>query len=121
MTGSGNNTYLLVGRNGSATLIDAGVGEPRHLAELTARARRRRGSTPSSSRTATAITPRARRRSRPRIPHASFSKLPWPDEDAQYEVPWRPLDDGDVVPAGDDRAAGAAHAGTLAGSPGVLA
>jgi hypothetical protein len=29
MTGSGNNTYLLVGRSGSAALIDAGTGDPR--------------------------------------------------------------------------------------------
>ena len=34
MTGSGNNTYLLVGDHGSASLIDAGVGEPEHLADL---------------------------------------------------------------------------------------
>src|SRR6266852_4603425 len=34
MTGSGNNTYLLVGDRGPATLIDAGVGEPQHLADL---------------------------------------------------------------------------------------
>jgi len=35
MTGAGNNTYLIIGsETGSATLIDAGVGEPRHLADL---------------------------------------------------------------------------------------
>ena len=34
MTGSGNNTYLITGGGRSAALIDAGVGEPRHLAEL---------------------------------------------------------------------------------------
>jgi glyoxylase-like metal-dependent hydrolase (beta-lactamase superfamily II) len=36
MTGSGNNTYLLAGENGSAALIDAGIGEPRHLDDLAA-------------------------------------------------------------------------------------
>ena len=36
MTGPGNNTYLLVGWPASAALIDAGVGEPRHLADLDA-------------------------------------------------------------------------------------
>ncbi len=36
MTGPGNNTYLFAGTHGSATLIDAGVGEPQHLAELAA-------------------------------------------------------------------------------------
>ena len=34
MTGTGNNTYLLAGTGGSAALIDAGVGEPAHLADL---------------------------------------------------------------------------------------
>src|SRR5260221_8644480 len=35
MTGAGNNTYLIIGvETGSAALIDAGVGEPRHLADL---------------------------------------------------------------------------------------
>ena len=34
MTGSGNNTYLIAGRHGSATLVDAGVGEATHLADL---------------------------------------------------------------------------------------
>ena len=34
MTGSGNNTYLIPGRHGSSTMIDAGVGETKHLAEL---------------------------------------------------------------------------------------
>ncbi len=33
MTGAGNNTYLLVDGD-SATLIDAGVAEPRHLAAI---------------------------------------------------------------------------------------
>jgi Zn-dependent hydrolases, including glyoxylases len=34
MTGAGNNTYLIGAETRSATLIDAGVGEPRHLADL---------------------------------------------------------------------------------------
>jgi len=34
MTGRGNNTYLLAAENGSAALVDAGTGEPQHLAEL---------------------------------------------------------------------------------------
>ena len=33
-------------------------------------------------------------------PGASFSKRPWPEEDAQYDVPWRSIGDGDVVRAG---------------------
>src|SRR5437899_2808538 len=34
MTGRGNNTYLIAGGDGTATLIDAGVGDTRHLAEI---------------------------------------------------------------------------------------
>ena len=34
MTGRGNNTYLLLGSGAEAVLIDAGVGDPRHLADL---------------------------------------------------------------------------------------
>ena len=34
MTGPGNNTYLFVTENGPGTLIDAGVGHPGHLADL---------------------------------------------------------------------------------------
>jgi endoribonuclease LACTB2 len=34
MTGVGNNTYLLVGSAGSAVLVDAGVGDRRHLAAI---------------------------------------------------------------------------------------
>ena len=87
MTGSGNNTYLLAGpaRIGRRSSTPASASRA-HLADLAAALGARRGSTPCSSRTATAITRRARRRSRPRIPAASFSKLPWPDEDAQYAV-----------------------------------
>jgi glyoxylase-like metal-dependent hydrolase (beta-lactamase superfamily II) len=36
MTGAGNATYLLVGHGGEATLVDAGVGKPEHLADLAA-------------------------------------------------------------------------------------
>jgi glyoxylase-like metal-dependent hydrolase (beta-lactamase superfamily II) len=100
MTGSGNNTYLLIGQNGSATLIDSGVGEPRHLAELTAAL--------GAGRLDAVLVTHGHRdhaAGAPAIaaahPAASFSKLPWPGEDAQYGVPWRSLNDGDVVPAGD--------------------
>ena len=34
MTGPGNNTYLIPGPSGDAALIEAGVGDPRHLAAL---------------------------------------------------------------------------------------
>ena len=100
MTGSGNNTYLLAGRDGSATLIDAGVGDAQHLAELAAAIGTGRldsvlvthGHRDHAAGAATIAAAH---------PAATFSKLPWPDEDAQYDVPWRTLGDGDVVRAGD--------------------
>lgn len=101
MTGSGNNTYLLAGRSGSATLVDAGVGEAQHLSELAAAIG---GGTLDS----VLVTHghRDHAAGAPAIaaahPAATFSKLPWPDQDAQYGVPWRTLGDGDIVRAGDE-------------------
>jgi glyoxylase-like metal-dependent hydrolase (beta-lactamase superfamily II) len=100
MTGSGNNTYLLAGRDGSATLIDAGIGDAQHLSELAAAIGTGRldsvlvthGHRDHAAGAATIAAAH---------PAATFSKLPWPDEDAQYDVPWRTLSDGDVVRAGD--------------------
>jgi glyoxylase-like metal-dependent hydrolase (beta-lactamase superfamily II) len=101
MTGSGNNTYLIVGRSGTATLIDAGVGEPRHLSDLQ--------DALSASRLDTVLVTHGHRdhaAGAPALasahPSASFHKLPWPDEDARYDVDWRVLRDGDRVRAGDD-------------------
>jgi glyoxylase-like metal-dependent hydrolase (beta-lactamase superfamily II) len=100
MTGSGNNTYLLAADDGSATLIDAGVGEARHLAELEAAL--------GGGRLDSVLVTHGHRdhaAGAPAIalahPAASFSKSPWPDEDPHYHVPWRELHDGDVVKAGD--------------------
>jgi len=102
MTGSGNNTYLLAGSDGSATLIDAGVGEPRHLADL-ASALSDRGSVLD-----TVLVTHGHRdhaAGAPAIaaahPDASFHKHPWPGEDALDDVRWQSLGDGDVVRAGD--------------------
>ncbi len=101
MTGSGNNTYLIPGRHGSATLIDAGVGEPQHLADLAAAL--------GGGRLEAVLVTHGHRdhaAGAPAIaaahPAASFRKRPWPDEDAQYVVPWRSLDEGDQVQVGDD-------------------
>jgi glyoxylase-like metal-dependent hydrolase (beta-lactamase superfamily II) len=100
MTGSGNNTYLIVGRGGSATLIDAGVGEPRHLADLAAALGTGRLDTvlvthghPDHAAGAPAIALAH--------PGTAFSKLPWPGQDAQYDVAWQAIGDGDVLRAGD--------------------
>jgi hypothetical protein len=80
-------------------LIDAGVGDPRHSDLQTTPARQR--STPSS-----VTHGHASRGGRAEIaaahPAASFSKHPWPGEDAHYDVPWRSLGDGAVVRAGDE-------------------
>jgi glyoxylase-like metal-dependent hydrolase (beta-lactamase superfamily II) len=101
MTGPGNNTYLVGGARGSAALIDAGVGEPQHLMDIAA-------ALGSGRLDAVLVTHwhRDHAAGSPAIaaahPSAVFSKLPWPDEDAQYDVPWRPLGDDDVVHAGGE-------------------
>jgi glyoxylase-like metal-dependent hydrolase (beta-lactamase superfamily II) len=99
MTGSGNNTYLIAEAGASAALIDAGVGESAHLANLR--------SALGAARLDSVLVTHGHRdhaAGAPAIaaahPHATFSKCPWPDQDAQYDVPWRALWDGDVVPAG---------------------
>ena len=103
MTGSGNNTYLLVGGKGEASLVDAGVGQPRHLDGL-ARALDASGAAlthvlvthghadHASGAPALAST----------HPGASFWKYPWPEEDAKYPVGWRAVSDGEAVPGGDE-------------------
>jgi glyoxylase-like metal-dependent hydrolase (beta-lactamase superfamily II) len=102
MTGSGNHTYLLVENEGAGALIDAGVGEPRHLEELGAALEEHRAELrdvlvthghPDHASGAVAIS---------RIhPHARFFKFPWPQEDARYPVPWRPVHEGDRFTIGD--------------------
>lgn len=97
-TGAGNNTYLLDGRE--PTLVDAGTGELRHLdavAEaLAGRPLARVLVTHAHSDHASGAPAIAAR-----WPGVRFFKRPWPDRDARYAVPWQPIDDGDLVPAGD--------------------
>jgi len=99
-TGAGNNTYLVPGPR--PLLIDAGVGDPRHLDEVG----RALGNTPlarvivthNHSDHAAGVTALAAR-----WPGAVFSKFPWPGRDGRYAVGWVPLEDGQVVEAGAGR------------------
>jgi glyoxylase-like metal-dependent hydrolase (beta-lactamase superfamily II) len=103
MTGAGNNTYLLIGADGSASLIDAGVGEAAHRQELASALEARRAQLEMVLVThghrdhaggAAAIAAA--------YPDAVFAKYPWPEEDGQYPVAWRSVEDGDVIVAGDE-------------------
>jgi glyoxylase-like metal-dependent hydrolase (beta-lactamase superfamily II) len=103
MTGSGNNTYLIVGADGAA-LVDAGVGHPDHLHELD-EALRERGAklrhvlvTHGHADHASGAPELARAN-----PDAAFAKHPWPEEDRKYQVPWTLLGEGQQVAIGDDR------------------
>jgi glyoxylase-like metal-dependent hydrolase (beta-lactamase superfamily II) len=98
MTGDGNWTWLLPGR--VPTLIDAGIGDPRHLSALeTALAGQQLQQVlvthahPDHASGAPAVAAR--------FPGARWLKMPWPERDARWAVPWIALDDGDVVDAGD--------------------
>jgi glyoxylase-like metal-dependent hydrolase (beta-lactamase superfamily II) len=103
MTGEGNNTYLLGGARGGASLIDAGVGNTRHLDALADALAAAEASLidvlvthghadHASGAPALAAV----------YPTAAFWKHPWPQEDAKYDVAWRPLADRDVVDAGGE-------------------
>ncbi len=103
MSGPGNNTYLLCGAEGGATLIDAGVGDTRHLADLAQRLFDGRARLeqvlvthghPDHAAGAPALAAAH--------PAARFYKYPWPDADVTYPVQWRGVADGDRVIAGND-------------------
>jgi len=101
MTGEGNHTYLVVSDDGAAVLVDAGVGDPRHLAELAERLREGQAALrdvivthghPDHAEGAAAIA-RA-------YPDATFWKYPWPEQDGRFDVRWHRVADGDVMPVG---------------------
>jgi glyoxylase-like metal-dependent hydrolase (beta-lactamase superfamily II) len=94
MTGAGNGTYLLAGRGHSATLIDAGVGDPDHLGDLD---RALRAGHLHLDRVLVTHAHADHISGAPAIaaahPGARFGKYPWPDEDGKYPLPWEPLAD----------------------------
>jgi glyoxylase-like metal-dependent hydrolase (beta-lactamase superfamily II) len=103
MTGAGNNTYLVVD-GGSALLVDAGVGERDHLADL---ASALRDSTARLERVLVTHGHRDHAAGAEALaaayPRAAFQKQPWPAEDAQYPVAWTPIGEGDEIGVGSDR------------------
>ena len=101
MTGDGNHTYLLGNDRGPALLVDAGVGDPRHLAELRTKL--------PSSRTLDVVVTHAHpdhASGAPAVaeafPAARFFKWPWADEDRKWAVPWHGLVDGQAIGCGSE-------------------
>jgi hydroxyacylglutathione hydrolase len=98
MTGAGNWTWLVHGR--VTTLVDAGTGDPRHLAALeTALGGRPLQQVivthghPDHASGAPALAAQ--------FTSARFFKMPWPERDARYQVRWEAVADGDSLDAGD--------------------
>jgi glyoxylase-like metal-dependent hydrolase (beta-lactamase superfamily II) len=98
MTGDGNWTWLIAGA--VPTLIDAGTGDPRHVAAIEEALG---GAALAQVLVTHAHTDHASGAPAlaARWPGARFLKMPWPGRDGKWPVAWRPLAGGDVVLAGD--------------------
>lgn len=113
MTGGGNNTYLIIGQAGggsrqagsgqprSAVLIDAGVGQRDHLAEID----RRLAAGDARLETVLVTHGHADHASgAPALaashPGARFVKYPWPEQDRRYAVRWEPIAEAETIPIG---------------------
>jgi glyoxylase-like metal-dependent hydrolase (beta-lactamase superfamily II) len=98
MTGGGNWTWLILGR--VPTLVDAGVGDPRHLDALDealggaalAQVILTHGHSDHAS-GAAAIADRMR--------HVRFCKMPCSERDGRWGVAWTAIAGGDTIAAGD--------------------
>ena len=99
-TGRGSNTWLIEG--GTPTLIDCGSGASEHVDELAATVDQQAAplsqvlvthAHPDHAGGAPALAAR--------WPDLRFSKYPWPERDAQFDVTWNWLRDGELVSAGD--------------------
>src|SRR5204863_3730018 len=100
MTGEGNNTYLIVD-HGDAVLVDAGVGDAQHLADLAGAlddaaaglidvlVTHGHGDHASGAPAIAAVRPTAR-----------FRKRRWPGHDDQHPVPWQFLSDNEILTVG---------------------
>ena len=98
MTGDGNWTYLLAGRVN--TLIDAGAGMPAHLDAIEQAL--------AGAPLAQVLVTHAHvdhiggaAALAERFPGVRFRKMPWPERDARWPLPWDPIVAGEIVQAGD--------------------
>jgi glyoxylase-like metal-dependent hydrolase (beta-lactamase superfamily II) len=103
MTGRGNNTYLMVEPGGTATLIDAGVGDGRHLDSIERHLSEHHAQLVDVLVThAHADHASGAMALSARHPAVHFHKWPWPDQDARYGVTWQPLTDRQHLTAGGE-------------------
>ena len=98
LTGRGNWTWLITGH--VPTLIDAGVGDPRHLQSIEdalAGAQLAQVLVTHGHSDHASGVPALHER----MPSAVFRKMRWPERDSRYPVNWIQVNDGDVIDAGD--------------------